>query len=200
LYTIMFLFALAIIAALLVLIRYLAIDPGFRIWTRAAGELSLWLSYPFRRVTLIYGDVDSLGKVNDALTAEGMLGHDRFNYLMRSVLRQMRGTDKALVYGGDELRIVVPEGLRGGKRSEDNARLLCIRFQSLLLDAPLTEAERARLGQATGYDHLRITLAFESRVRYSARGATLRRAKAAVGLAKPKTNAGRRGEVLSCNS
>lgn len=196
----MLIIALLIIAGLLMLIRHLTIDPGFGIKTRAAGDLSLYLAYPFRRATIVYGDIDCLGKINDALTSDGVLGHDRFNVVLRGVLRQLRGTDKALVYGGDELRLLIPVGLRGGRRAADNARMFCERFQALLHDAPLLNEERARLAQSTGYDHIRITLAYAPDARYTERRSLLERAKAIVGCAKPKDRPGRRGQILSVNS
>jgi GGDEF domain-containing protein len=198
LYHYILLAALLTIGGLLMLIRHLAVDPGFNIWTRAAGDLSLHLAYPLRHSTLIYGDVDSLGKINDALTLPGVLGHDRFNGIMRRVLCQMRGTDRALVYGGDELRLLVPVGVFGGRRAEDNARALCRRFQTLLRNADLLIEERQQLQDATGYDHIRITLAYAADVRYTERRRALGRLKAAVGQAKPKSGPGKRGQVLPC--
>lgn len=179
-----------VIVAQAVVIRYLSIDPGFGIKTRAAGELSLWLSYPLRRASLVYGDIDSLGKINDALTdkAQGVMGHDRFNEFMQAVMRQTRRTDQALVYGGDELRWLVPTG---------DARGFCIGLQERMQAFPFSEAERARLQQATGKPYVSITLGYAANVPYLRRHAALAAVKVLVSKAKPKCAAGRRGEILT---
>lgn len=167
-------------------IRYLSIDPGFRIKTRAAGELSMYLAFGPRDV--IYGDIDRLGLINDALTSGSTTGHDRFNDIMRGVLRQMRRADIALVYGGDELRLLVAPRTGLGA---------CHRLQWLLHEAPLTDDERARLERATGRPYISITLAFERSTSVSTHRAALNAAKARVQGAKPKGAAGRRGEVIA---
>jgi hypothetical protein len=169
------------------IIRHLAIDPGFGIKTRAAGELAMWLAIGPRDV--VYGDIDSLGKINDALTdpARGVTGHDRFNELMRWTLARFRRADIALVYGGDELRFLVWPGSGAG---------FARRLQSVLMAAPLTEAERARLLAATGRDHVTITLAVERSAGVCSHRAALNRAKVRVQAAKPKNAPGRRGEIV----
>lgn len=175
-----------IILALIAIIRHLAIDPGFRIKTRAAGELAMWLAFGPRDV--VYGDVDRLGLINDALTRGGITGHDRFNELMRSVFRQLRRADVALVYGGDEMRFLVAPRTGHG---------FCVRLQGLLRDAPLTEAERAQLLAATGRDYITMTLAYERSAGVATHRVALDRAKVRVQGAKPKNAPGRRGEVLA---
>lgn len=185
---------LALIATLAALVRYLGTDPGFGIRTRAAGDLSLWTALPFRAVDVIYGDIDSLGKINDALTIGQTLGHDRFNQCMRATLAQIRGADKALVYGGDELRIISPaRRIVGRRRHHADCDAQASRLQQLLRDYPWTDAERARLLTATGRDHITITLAFAVDVPYRYRARALAAAKATVGAAKPKCSMGRRG-------
>jgi len=168
-------------------IRYLAIDPGFKIKTRAAGELSMWLAFGPRDV--VYGDIDRLGLINDALTNGGTVGHDRFNAIMRGVIRQLRRADVALVYGGDELRFLV--AARSGLG-------FCHRLQWLLQEAPLTDDERERLERATGRPYISMTLAFERSRSVTTHRAALQRAKTRVQGAKPKNAVGRRGEVLTC--
>lgn len=182
------------ILVLALLVRYLGTDPGFGIKTRAAGELSLWTAHLFRHVDVVYGDIDSLGKINDCLTYGQTLGHDRFNQCMRATLSQIRHADKALIYGGDELRIIAPSRrIIGGRRHHADADALAARLQTLLAAYPWTDEERARLRQATGRDYISITLAFAVDVPYRMRGRALGAAKATVGQAKPKAGTGRRG-------
>lgn len=190
---------IVIIIVQALVIRYLGIDPGFRIKTRAAGELSIWSAFLFRRVAIIFGDVDSLGLANGALTDEaaGVLGHDRMNEVMRWTLGGMRAADKALVYGGDELRLMLPvQRFPHGRRRLTSARAVCERVQARLRTFPFTSAERGRLLAATGKDHISITLAYVEDVRYLDRRAALNRAKITVGAAKPKDQLGLRGHVL----
>lgn len=172
----------AIALAEAAIIRHLAIDPGFGIKTRAAGELAMWLT--LRRKDVIYGDIDHLGLVNAALTTAEHAGHDRFNQLMQGVIRGLRGADVALVYGGDEIRLLVASstGLGAARR-----------FQELLRAAPLSAAERAALRAATGKDHISVTLAV---ARHCRPRQGLDRAKLAVAQAKPKHAIGLRGAIL----
>lgn len=179
----LYLILIALCATQAYIIRHLAIDPGFNIKTRAAGELTMLLSLGRRDV--VYGDIDHLGLINDALTSGEQIGHDRFNAIMRSVFGQMRQADIALVYGGDELRMLVKAGTGHGAAA---------RLQQLLRSHPLTEAERARLSERTGKAYISITLGVAS-ARLDKRAA-LERAKRAVAAAKPKGAAGRRGVIV----
>lgn len=174
---------IALCATQAYIIRRLAIDPGFNIKTRAAGELAMLLSLGRRDV--VYGDIDHLGLINDALTTGAQLGHDRFNTIMRAVLGQMRRADIALVYGGDELRMLVKAGTGHGAAA---------RLQQLLRDYPLTEAERERLSERTGKNYISITMGVAT-AQHDKHGA-LERAKVAVAAAKPKGAAGRRGIIV----
>lgn len=169
----------------LAVIRYLAIDPGFQIKTRAAGNLAMWLAIGPRDI--VYGDIDHLGKINDALTIGEQSGHDRFNELMRLALRQLRRADIALVYGGDEIRfIVAPRSAHG----------FCRRLQEILHRLPYTQAERAALQAATGRPYITITLAYEPSNGVLTHKPALMRAKQRVSLAKPKGSNGQRGQIV----
>lgn len=170
---------------LFIAVRYLAIDPGFRIKTRAAGELSMWLAFGPRDI--VYGDIDGLGLINDALTSGRTIGHDRFNRLMQWTCSQLRATDTALVYGGDELRFLVAPGTWHG---------FCERLQAVLRSAPLSCEERMRLVRATGRDYISITLAGESSRGVLTHRAALSRAKQRVQAAKPKNAIGQRGQII----
>ena len=182
------LFAVSLVVniALVCVVRHLAIDPGFKIKTRAAGELSMW--FAFGPCDIVYGDIDRLSLINDALMSAGVVGHDRFNELMRWVCGQLRRTDVALVYGGDELRFRVAPGTWYG---------FCERLQRVLAAAPLTYEERLRLVRATGRDHISITLAGEPSRGVLTHRAALNRAKHRVQLAKPKDAAGLRGHIIT---
>lgn len=175
--------------ALMFVIRRLAIDPGFKIKTRAAGELSMW--FAFGPCDIVYGDVDHLGKINDALTTAGVVGHDRFNELVRWMCKQLRRADVALVYGGDEIRFLVAPGTWYG---------FCERLQRVLAAAPLTYEERMQLVQATGKDHISITLTGESSRGVLTHRGALNRAKHRVQLAKPKDGAGLRGHIITAEA
>jgi len=174
---------LAIIAAQALIIRWLAIDPGFKIKTRAAGELTMWLHLGRRDV--VYGDIDHLGLINDALTSDRQLGHDRVNTVMCDVFSCMRRADVALVYGGDEIRLLVGAGSGHGAAQ---------RLQALLRDYPLTSTERANLFDRTGKDHISITLAVAAYSRNKREA--LDRARIAVGIMKPKRGTGARGQIV----
>lgn len=174
-----------VIVVLLGVIRYLAIDPGFQIKTRAAGQLAMWFALGPRDI--IYGDIDHLGKINDALTIGDQSGHDRFNELMRMALRQLRKADSALVYGGDELRLIV------APRSAHGA---CRRLQEILQRLPYTQEERRALQAATGRPYITITLAYEASSGVLAHKPALMRAKQRVSLAKPKGSNGQRGQIV----
>jgi len=182
-----------IIVLLVLLVRYLAIDPGFGIKTRAAGELSAWLAWGPRWV--VYGDIDRLGLINDAFTTPQQSGHDRFNEIARWVVGQLRDADIALVFGGDEWRLLqAPPRAESPKRW--HAEQFCKRIQQLLEAAPYTDRERERLFSATGKCYVTITLASAySRGIWSHRAA-LHAAKVRVQLAKPKQGQGQRGEIL----
>jgi GGDEF domain-containing protein len=179
--------------ALIVLARYLAIDPGFGIKTRAAGELAAWLAWGPRWV--VYGDIDGLGLANDALTTTRQSGHDRFNEIARWVVSQLRGADIALVFGGDEWRFLVAPP-RDGPARRWHAEQFCLLIQRLLEHAPYTDAEHERLFSATGKCYITITLASAySRGVWWHRTA-LAAAKTRVQIAKPKDRRGQRGEIL----
>lgn len=178
---------------LLLLVRYLAIDPGFGIKTRAAGELAAWLALGARWV--VYGDVDMLGLINDALSTDRQSGHDRFNELVRWVVSQLRDTDIALVFGGDEWRFLVAPPRRGESRRW-HAEQFCALIQRLLQTAPYTERERTALLDATGRPYVTITLASAYSCGIWSHRAALHAAKVRVQLAKPKNSRGQRGEIL----
>lgn len=180
--------ALAFIATQVLIIRYLSIDPGFKIKTRAAGELCMCFAFGPRDVC--YGDIDHLGKINDALTdpVRGVTGHDRFNQLMRLAIAQTRRADVALVYGGDELRWLVRSGTGLG---------FCHRLQQVLRDVPLSDQERTRLLAATGVPYISITLAYEPSRGVLSHRTALNVVKVRVQGVKPKCGPGRRGEVIA---
>ena len=179
--------------ALIALTRHLAIDPGFGIKTRAAGELAAWLAWGPRWV--VYGDIDRLGLANDALATSAQSGHDRFNEIARWVVGQLREADIALVFGGDEWRFLLAPP-RDGEPRRWHAEQFSKRIQQLLATAPYRDAERDRLFSATGKAYVTITLASAySRGIWSHRAA-LHAAKVRVQLAKPKNSAGQRGEIL----
>jgi GGDEF domain-containing protein len=175
--------------AQLAVIRYLGIDPGFRIKTRAAGQLTMWFAFGSRWV--IYGDVDRLGLINDALTdpATGIVGHDRFNEIARWVFARIRRADAAQVYGGDEWRILIS--------GTSDWHAFCTRFQSLLRSAPYTDEEQARLMRATGNPYVTITLGAVRSGGVFRHQRALDQAKACVQCAKPKAAAGLRGHILN---
>lgn len=179
--------------ALIALVRYLAIDPGFGLKTRAAGELAMWLAWGPRWV--IYGDIDKLTIANWVLSTEAKAGHDRFNEIARWAIGQLRESDTALVFGGDEWRFLVRPSI-GGRRQRWDAERFCQRLQGLLRAAPYSEWERAQLQQATGYPYVRITLASAYSPGVWQHRRALDAAKARVSKAKPKDSAGQRGEIL----
>lgn len=178
---------------LLALVRYLAIDPGFGLKTRAAGELALWLAWGPRWV--IYGDVDKLTLANWVMTTADKAGHDRFNEIARWAIGQLRESDTALVFGGDEWRFLLKPS-RGGRRLREDAAQFCERLQGLLRIAPYNDWERAQLQKATGYPYVRITLASAYSPGVWHHRAALDAAKVRVQLAKPKDGHGQRGEIL----
>jgi hypothetical protein len=89
---------LLIIIALALLARYFAVSPSFGIAGQAAGRLKVWLTFGPRIWTYI--DMDHLGDINDILTTPERPGADRWNELMRGILRHIRTEDKFLIYGG----------------------------------------------------------------------------------------------------
>lgn len=176
---------------LIAVIRYLAVDSGFRIKTRQAGALSMFLAFGPR--IWVYGDVDRLSLINDALTSATQSGHDRFNEIMRWTCAQTRRrADDALVYGGDELRWGVRPRLFG----PDQGHAFCAHIQQVLAAAPMTDDERARLLAATDADHIRITLAYAHSSGLLTHRRALQAAKLAVQQAKPKDGVGQRGAIL----
>lgn len=175
-----------VIVLLVSLVRYLSIDPSFKIKTRAAGELAMWVALGPRDI--VYGDIDHLGKINDALTMGDQSGHDRFNDLMQIALKRLRRADIALVYGGDELRfIVAPRSAHG----------FCERLQQILRLLPYTPAERNALLKATGNQWITITLAYVPSTGVMTHRNALLIAKQQVSLAKPKGQLGKRGKILT---
>jgi GGDEF domain-containing protein len=183
-----------IIAALAAWARHLAISPSFQIPVMAIGRLRLWTALGPK--LWIYGDMDHLGLINDALTTPHRPGMARWNHLMTGVLRNIRARSKFLVYGGDEFGFELDPADRRGSRRRADARLFCERLQALLRTADYTDEERAALRTATGLTYASITLAYV----YSPGWRTHRRAFLAAQLrvmqAKPKDEIGRRGEIL----
>lgn len=179
--------------ALIALVRYLAIDPGFGLKTRAAGELALWLAWGPRWV--VYGDIDKLTVANWVLSTESKAGHDRFNEIARWAIGQLRESDTALVFGGDEWRFLVKPSV-GGRRQHWDAERFCQRLQGLLRDAPYTAWERRQLENATGFPYVRITLASAYSTGIFSHRTALDAAKRRVSQAKPKDAPGQRGEIL----
>lgn len=168
------------------LVYYLAIDPGFKIKTSAAGKLAMWLAFGPRDI--VYGDIDHLGKINQALTLGDQSGHDRFNELMQLACKQLRRADIALVYGGDELRFIVPPRTAHG---------FCERLQRSLRLLPYSTAERLAIYQATGERWITITLAYEKSNGVLTHHSALLAAKQRVSLAKPKGTIGKRGKIVT---
>lgn len=189
------LFAVSLLLNILLvaLARYLWIDPGFGLKTRAAGELAIWFAWGPRWV--VYGDVDRLTIANWVLTTPEKAGHDRVNELAREVMSHLRESDTALVFGGDEWRFLVKPST-GGRRQRWDANRFCQRLQGLLRAAPYTDWEKARLQEATGYPYIRITLASAYSAGIWQHRAALDAAKVRVQLAKPKDGIGQRGEIL----
>lgn len=181
---------------LIAIVRYLWFDPGFGLKTRAAGELAMWLAWGPRWV--VYGDIDKLTIANWVLSTEAKAGHDRFNEIAREAIRQLRESDTALVFGGDEWRFLVKPSI-GGRRRRWDAEQFCQRLQGLLRTASYTEWERAQLQQATGYPYVRITLASAYSPGVWTHRAALDAAKVRVQLAKPKDGTGQRGEILEAS-
>ena len=88
---------------LVYLARFLWISPSFGIAGQAAGWLKVWLT--FGPCNWTYIDVDHLGDINGILTTPVQAGADRWNELMRGMLRLVRADDMFLIHGGDEFKI-----------------------------------------------------------------------------------------------
>ena len=189
-------FSIILNIGLVYLARYLAIDPGFGLKTRAAGELAMWLAWGPRWV--VYGDIDRLTVANWVMTTNQKTGHDRFNEIARGAIKQLRESDTALVFGGDEWRFLIRPP-SGGRRHHWDAEQFCQRLQALLRTADYTDWEREQLQKATGHPYVRITLASAYSASVWHHRAALDAAKVRVQLAKPKDGTGQRGQILEAS-
>lgn len=179
---------------LIVLVRYFAVSPSFGIAGQAAGRLKVWLTFGPRIWTYI--DMDHLGDINDILTTPTQPGADRWNELMRGILRHIRTEDKFLIYGGDEFGFSSPTTSQDERRQRADGRAFGERLQALMRTAEYTDAERAALRARLGTPYVTCTVASVYSPGWRSHRRAIRAAGARVALAKPKDRRGQRGEIL----
>jgi len=151
----------------------------------------------------IYGDIDKLRLVNDALKSEKLSGMRRWNQIMTQIQEKIRSDERFLIFGGDEfgwgLRLNSIGIRRHATRSSDWEKLaiaFCKRLQSLMRDYNYSEHEKAELLRLTGKPYATITLAYAYSSCRNHHRIALNAAELRVIHAKPKDAVGDRGQIL----
>lgn len=199
---ILLLLSLAINLVLLLYVRHISISPSFGIAVQQVGVLMVMTAIGPR--ICVYGDMDKLGKINDALKTEKKSGMRRWNEIMTKVQEKIRADEKFLIYGGDEfgwLLKLTKASWRRRSISSDNWEVMaiafCNRVQQLLREFPYEDHEKVALQSALGHPYATITLAYCYSESRSTHRIAMHAAESLVMMAKPKDGSnGKRGQIL----